>query len=275
MMEYPEAHSLGNQLREVLKGKTVSTVEVNHSPHKFAWYSGDSVFYTQSLKGKEYTDVQVYGGQLEVQFEDMCLLLSDGLVLKWLCEGQSVPSKHQLYMTFESGEALVASIQMYGGMFLYQMGTYDNPYYLAAKEKPGILSSAFTRHYFDAVFDQASPKLSLKAFLATEQRFPGIGNGVIQDVLFEAGLHPKRKLIQLSKLQIQKLYDALIQTVSQMVDGGGRNTEKRLDGTFNGYAVKLSKATLGKPCPVCGTLIEKAEYLGGRIYFCPSCQVLE
>lgn|GEM_PF-2077218 len=30
-----------------------------------------------------------------------------------------------------------------------------------------------------------------KAFLATEQRIPGLGNGVLQDILWTARIHPK------------------------------------------------------------------------------------
>jgi hypothetical protein len=33
---------------------------------------------------------------------------------------------------------------------------------------------------------QEVKKLSLKALLATEQRIPGLGNGVLQDILFKA-----------------------------------------------------------------------------------------
>ncbi|MBO5054824.1 MAG: hypothetical protein J6C64_00510 [Lachnospiraceae bacterium] len=29
---------------------------------------------------------------------------------------------------------------------------------------------------------------------------------------------------------------------------------------------------MGKPCTYCGNMIQKANYLGGTVYFCPSCQ---
>jgi formamidopyrimidine-DNA glycosylase len=44
----------------------------------------------------------------------------------------------------------------------------------------------------------AVQKLSLKAALATEQRIPGLGNGSLQDILWQAHLHPKRKTNTLS-----------------------------------------------------------------------------
>ncbi|MDD5016227.1 MAG: endonuclease VIII, partial [Atribacterota bacterium] len=36
----------------------------------------------------------------------------------------------------------------------------------------------------------------------------------------------------------------------------------------------LSKNTIGKPCLVCGTDIQKVAYLGGAVYWCPMCQPL-
>ncbi|MBN2736855.1 MAG: hypothetical protein JXR70_07745 [Spirochaetales bacterium] len=34
----------------------------------------------------------------------------------------------------------------------------------------------------------------------------------------------------------------------------------------------VQKSRCIKPCPVCGHLIEKANYMGGSIYFCAACQ---
>ena len=48
--------------------------------------------------------------------------------------------------------------------------------------------------YYHKVLNESKPGLSAKALLAAQQRFPGIGNGVLQDILFEARIHPRRKL---------------------------------------------------------------------------------
>jgi formamidopyrimidine-DNA glycosylase len=57
-----------------------------------------------------------------------------------------------------------------------------------------------------------------------------------------------------------------------MTAKGGRDVQLDLYGHPGGYVTKLSKNTVGKPCPACGARIEKAAYLGGSIYFCPRCQ---
>ena len=112
----------------------------------------------------------------------------------------------------------------------------------------------------------------MKAFLATEQRIPGIGNGVLQDILFNAKLHPKRKTNTLSNKDKEELLDSLKSTLTQMVDEGGRDTETDLYGKPGGYKTVLSRNTVNKPCLDCGTIIKKEAYMGGSIYFCPTCQ---
>jgi formamidopyrimidine-DNA glycosylase len=59
-----------------------------------------------------------------------------------------------------------------------------------------------------------------------------------------------------------------------MTEHGGRDTEKDLFGHPGGYRVKLSKNTLDSGCPECGGQLVKEAYLGGAVYYCPSCQRL-
>ena len=116
--------------------------------------------------------------------------------------------------------------------------------------------------------------LSAKAFLATEQRIPGLGNGVLQDILFNAGIHPKRKLQTMSGEDKNNLFRNLKSTLKDMWDCGGRDTERDLFGKPGGYQTILSNKTLAYPCRVCGSGLRREAYLGGNIYFCPSCQPL-
>jgi formamidopyrimidine-DNA glycosylase len=115
-------------------------------------------------------------------------------------------------------------------------------------------------------------KLPLKAALATEQRIPGLGNGCLQDILWEARLHPRCKVNALSDAELQQLYISLKLTLREMTQAGGRSTEKDLFGQPGGYQVRLCAQTKGKPCPRCGSPIVKEAYLGGSVYTCPTCQ---
>ncbi|MCX7615301.1 MAG: hypothetical protein N2Z65_06065 [Clostridiales bacterium] len=172
----------------------------------------------------------------------------------------------------DDGGVLVCSIQMYGTVFVFMDGELDNKYYHLAKTKPQPTSDAFDRAYFETLLTNGYDKLSAKAFLATEQRIPGLGNGVLQDILFKARIHPKRKMGTLSWKEIDVLFRSVKDTLFEMTKLGGRDTEKDLFGKSGGYLTVLTKNAMGKPCPICTTEIQKAAYLGGAIYWCPGCQ---
>jgi formamidopyrimidine-DNA glycosylase len=116
--------------------------------------------------------------------------------------------------------------------------------------------------------------LSAKAFLATEQRIPGLGNGVLQDILWVARLHPRIKMADLTPDDRQAMFAAVKQVLGEMTAQGGRDTESNLFGRPGGYKTILSKNTVGKPCPACAAPIRKESYMGGSIYVCPNCQRL-
>ena len=97
----------------------------------------------------------------------------------------------------------------------------------------------------------------------------------MQDILFRAGIHPKRKLATLGDADAERLFRTLKSVLREMTDRGGRDTEKDLFGKPGGYAVQLSRNTCVEPCPVCGGPIVKEAYLGGAVYYCPGCQPLK
>ena len=101
---------------------------------------------------------------------------------------------------------------------------------------------------------------------------PGLGNGVCQDILFNARISPKRKISTLSEEDIDRLFNTVKSTLEEMTRRGGRDTEKDLYGALGNYRTILSKNTYHDPCPVCGERIQKEAYLGGSIYYCPHCQ---
>lgn len=172
--------------------------------------------------------------------------------------GAGIPSKHQLQLGFDDGSWMICTVQMYGGIEAFQEGTYHNPYYDHAKEKPSPLRPEFDKTYFDRLVERSDQRLSVKAFLATEQRIPGLGNGVLQDILWSAEVNPKSRIAALNR--------------KEMAQRGGRNTEKDLFGEPGGYQTVLSQKTLGFPCPRCGGNITRKAYLGGNVYYCERCQ---
>lgn len=275
MIEIPESQTVARQVRETLAGRTVTGVFNATHPHKFTWYTGDPLEYPMLLTGRKIVGAEGCGAFVDVLLEnDMHLALSDGVILRlYGCE-DPIPAKYQLLVTLDDGSFLVCTVAMYGGINAFP-GESDNPYYQDARTKCSPLEERFDAGYFSRLWAASKQNLSAKAFLATEQRIPGLGNGVLQDILFRAGIHPKRKLATLGDADAERLFRTLKSVLREMTDRGGRDTEKDLFGKPGGYAVQLSRNTCAEPCPVCGGPIVKEAYQGGAVYYCPGCQPLK
>lgn len=273
MLEIPETITIAHQLNDTLKGKIISQVTVNASPHKFAFFYKDPNAYPALLIGKTIGMARGIGALVEVDVEELRMTFGDGTNLRYYPEIKKAPSKHQFMLEFNDGSVLVVTIQMYGFISVFKAGENDNPYYQVAFSKPSPLSEEFSWAYFKDLYDQTPNKLSVKAFLATEQRIPGLGNGVLQDILFKARLNPRRKLSSLAQEEVNVLFERLKQTLKEMTDLGGRDLEKDVFGQSGGYKTLMSNPHLNEPCPNCQTPIVKEAYLGGNVYFCPHCQI--
>lgn len=273
MIEIPEAIAIAKQLDISIHGKVVKDVVVAQSPHKWAWYYKDPADYHERLVGRTMGNSMAFGSFVEADAAPAKLLFSEGVRLRFLEADEKRPKKHQLLLEFDDASALVASIQMYGGLYCFAEGEFDNPYYRDAKSIPSPLSKEFSRPYFNGLVSQhRDTNLSVKGFLAAEQRIPRLGNGVLQDILYNARIHPKRKLKTLTTGEENALFSSVRSTLKKMAADGGRDTEKDIFGKDCGYRTSLSRNTLGLPCPRCGTPIEKAAYMGGTVYFCSVCQ---
>jgi formamidopyrimidine-DNA glycosylase len=199
MIEIPESNTLARQLNETVIGKTILNVTANKSPHKFAWFTGDPNDYHKRLTGKKVLSASAYGGMVELRAEDIRLVFAEGVNIRYFGPGTEIPKKHQLYIEFDDFSALVCNVQMYGALHALDEGqTFE--YNEIARSKPNPLSEAFDKNYFCMLYTEQDEKLSVKEFLATKQRIPGLGNGVLQDILFNAGIHPKRKMNTLSEM---------------------------------------------------------------------------
>jgi formamidopyrimidine-DNA glycosylase len=271
MIEIPESTTIAKQINGTIKSRRILKAVANQSPHKFAWFSGDPAEYNDRLVGKNVGTAAGVAAFVEIQAGDM--LLSIGAPIRYHVQGEKRPGKHQLLVELEDGTAISSSAQMWGGFFCFPAGEKSGfPDYDIAKQRPSPLTGAFDRSYFDTLFDDETSKLSAKAFLATEQRIPGLGNGVLQDILWSARIHPKRRIAELSGRELHEMFEAVKRVLAKMTAEGGRDTERDLFGRPGGYKTVLSKNTVDRPCPVCGTTIRKEPYMGGSIYYCSGCQ---
>lgn len=275
MIEIPEAIVISWQLNDTIKGKRVKNIIAAYSPHKFAWYYGDPCKYHDLLVDKKMGIANAYGSWIEIEAGDVMISFCEGASPRFHEKGEKRPPRHQLLIEFVDSTAISVSVQMYGGLFCFKEGQLKNEYYLQAKNKPSPLSDQFNKAYFLQILSEPGAKgLSSKALLATNQRIPGLGNGVLQDILFNAQVHPKRKVGTFNGNEQESLFNSIKSTLEEMSSHRGRDTEKDLFGNPGGYKTKVSKNTAGKYCSKCGNIIAKETYMGGSIYYCTGCQKL-
>lgn len=272
MLELPESYTIAKQIRQALRGKVISSVEILHTPHRFAFFHGETDQFSAYLEGQMITDAAYHGGMVEIDTEDCMIVFADGAYPRYYEDKKKFPKNHQLAICFDDETALFLSVQMYGFISVYPKGACTEDYYLSSSQKPDVLGDDFTFSYFRGLYPEHGRKLSAKAFLATEQRIPGLGNGVLQDILWEAGIDPRFDMRGATDEDMRRLYTSIRTCMKEMCERGGRDTEKDLFGNRGGYITNLSKNALYEPCMKCGHEIHKASYMGGTVYFCGHCQ---
>ena len=248
MNELPECLNIAGQLNKTSNNKKIITVISGYTPHKLVGYFGKPPEYQDLLAGKTIGKASAYGGMVEIKTGSANILFGEGVGIRFHDKNTPRPAKHQLLIEFDDGSALSGAVQMYGGLGVFVDGGCDNSYYKAAKEKVSPFSPAFDKGYFDDMVSAENvQKLSVKALLATEQRIPGLGNGILQDILFNAKMHPKKKVSTVFDKDKEILFSSIKTTISAMATQGGRDVELDLFGRPGGYKTILSKNTLNNP----------------------------
>ncbi len=276
MIELPEAVTVAKQANNVLKGKVITQVFNATKTHKFTFYTGDPLEYGKLLVGKTFLEAKGYGMFVDFFFSDNIVLnIGDGTNARYCNPGDKIPSNYQLLLTFHDDSFLVFTVAMYGFIGVYPEGVIDNEYHQLSVTSIPPQDERYTEENFNKLFEEAGKTLTAKALLATKQRIPGVGNGVLQDILFNARIHPKQKVSDLSDKRRKDLFISLKETLQEMIFEGGRDTQTDLSGNPGGYKTILSAKTLQSPCKRCGGAITKESYMGGTVYYCPTCQIIE
>jgi formamidopyrimidine-DNA glycosylase len=277
MFEIPEYATLARQMAGSLSGKRIVKGTLGNSPHKFVWYNRKPAEYNELVNGKTVGKAYSRGRWLFIPLQPGYLLVfgeCGGKLLLHELESQ-LPKKYHLSLHFKDGSCLSATTQMWGAMELHEKGKELGRQYIKGMRTTPI-DPDFTPSYLSTLIEECMKEgsRSVKGLLTQDQLIPGLGNSIAQDIMFTAKLHPKQSLAQLGKSQVKALHRAIVETVAEAIRLGGRNDETDLFGNQGKYTRVMDKSAAGRPCPECGTRIEKMAYLGGACYYCPECQKL-
>jgi len=277
MLELPEAVTLARQINEILLGKTIASARANTSPHRFAFHQGDPETYPEKLRNQIIGEATARGSLIatDIGTERVLLLGDGGLRILYHERETTSPKKHQLLIRFDDSTYLTVSVSGWGAIWLMAHAE-QAAHKVAGYQGISPVSDDFTERYLDTLFAAVPPddKRTIKLFIVSDPKIWGVGNGYLQDILFHAGLHPRRRVVDLTDADRARLYTAIRTTLTEAVAANGRTTERDLFNRRGGYARLMDSKTNGQPCPVCNTPIEKISYLGGSCYLCQHCQPL-
>jgi formamidopyrimidine-DNA glycosylase len=114
-----------------------------------------------------------------------------------------VPTKHDHFVLVQKKRQLVFNDPRMFGRVLFATGPRPPAWW--TRIAPAILSKQFT---FEAVaaFLRRRGRAPIKAVLLMQERFPGIGNWMADEILWRAAIHPKRRAGSLPPVEVRALH---------------------------------------------------------------------
>ncbi len=141
--------------------------------------------------------------------------------------------------------------------------------------------SGFDRGGID-VLDASPPRFrealtrenhTLKRALTDPRLFSGIGNAYSDEILHRAKLSPGKLTQRLSDDEIARLQEAtrvvLSEWIARLAAEAALAFPEKVTAFREGMAVH---GRYGKPCPVCGTPVQRIVYAENEANYCPTCQ---
>ena len=114
---------------------------------------------------------------------------------------------------------------------------------------------------------------TVKRSLTDPRLFSGVGNAYSDEVLHRARLSPMKLTARMTDAEIERLYEA---AKSALTEWGERlRSEARLEFPKKVTAFRPEMAVhgrYGKPCPVCGSPVQRIVYAENECNYCATCQ---
>jgi formamidopyrimidine-DNA glycosylase len=114
---------------------------------------------------------------------------------------------------------------------------------------------------------------TLKRALTDPHIFSGIGNAYSDEILLAAGLSPLKLTQRMDESEVRRLYDAVHSTLEFWVNKLASEARERFPEKVTAFREEMgAHGKYGKPCPRCGTPIQRIAYADNEANYCPSCQ---
>jgi formamidopyrimidine-DNA glycosylase len=284
MPELPEVETIARTLRPQLVGRTILEANVRWA-RTLAMPSVKK--FREQIKGQKVGEVSRRGKFLiiklasirEPQAEPYNLLIhlrmSGDLAVK---KGKIKPEKHdRLILDLSAGPAsgrpkwsrvksslVFNDTRKFGRVWL----TRDMDE-VTGRLGPEPLAPDFTARWLYKALRQRHRQL--KPLLLDQTFLAGLGNIYADETLHTAKLHPLTLSDSVSKKEAEHLHAAIRATLQEAIRCNGASFDwVYRGGEFQNHFRVYGQE--GKPCPVCGTIIQKLIVGQRGTHICPSCQ---
>lgn len=271
MPELPDLVYLEKQLRPLLHGQQIAGVEVHEPIVVRMLLPGD---FAQTLTGATFGEVNRHGPFLVFKMSDQKELVIHPMLagrLQWTTEPDKTLASCALSVHCMPSRRTLRYLdgKKMGKIYLTAAGDYDKiPRF--NQQGPDIFSAEFTLDYFQQQIKRN--RKQVRVFLMDQSIISCIGNAYADEILFNAGIHPKTFCYQLDDAESERLYRA----IRNVMLWGIKEVEKAqqpLEVKVRGHVLVRNRKD--QPCFKCGAKIRRAGVLGYDTFFCPACQPLK
>lgn len=151
----------------------------------------------------------------------------------------------------------------------------ENEATVVGKLGPEPLASDFTAQVLKKWLQ--GRQAPIKALLLDQTFIAGIGNMYADEALLTAQIHPLKKANNISSKEVKSLHHAIQGVLKSAVGNKGASIDAYIRpggelGTAH-FSFRVAHRG-GKPCPICGSTIQRISLRNRGSYFCPNCQKL-
>jgi len=222
--------------------------------------------------GRQVAEVRRLGKRLVLGLEGGWFLVLHLMIagrLHWEAPGATLaPKRHLAAFDFADGSLTVteAGSKKRAGLWLA-----EGEAALAEHDRGGLEPLDAGRDAFVAALVDGNH--TVKRALTDPRLFSGIGNAYSDEILHAARLSPAARAGSLPDEALDRLYAATRETLAgwrdRLVAEARQAFPEKVTAFRDGMAVH---GRYGKPCPVCGTAIQRIKYAGNETNYCPRCQ---
>jgi len=203
MPEFAEVEFFRKRWAQAAAGQWIKSVQLHPAAKIFRGTNPAAI--RRALPGAKLTHSEAQAKQMLFRFSgDVWLGIHLGMSGELRVEPASyVAQKHDHLVLDTKGQALVFSDPRMFGRVQFHRGAKSPAWW--TKIAPPILSDQFTVEAVTA-FLKRRARAPIKAVLLMQERFPGIGNWMADEILWRSGIHPKRRAGSLRPAEVKTLW---------------------------------------------------------------------